>query len=130
MKNDKIIVFFHKNKEVNIMYPTIEALQKYGGFDNWAERELIKIQKGYIHPVTKENIKDSLADLDYEVMKISDLPEDNKNRNAWEGSKGQGIKVNKAKVLKNKNEQLIQKKILETQREQAIIELKKEKKIK
>ncbi len=108
------IIFYNKDKTVNLFIPSHKSIF-YGDPTKMLKRVL--------------ETNPQFKGLDYEWINSEDLPQDREFRSCWEGEKGKGITINEAKKTEQIKESLIQAKIKENHRKQAIIELEAEGKI-
>lgn len=117
----KVRVIYKPDKTVSVVYPAPKSRRPDESEEEWLERVF---SKAISHPDFK--------DLPFDDLDHTELPS-REDRDAWEGEKGKGVKVNqvKAEAIKQEKEKkrLIEeekKRILE---EQAIANLKKAGKI-
>ena len=118
----KAIVIYNADKTVSIIYPAPKAQKP-------KETEKDFLQRVYNRSVMNDA---SLRGMPYEIVDTSRLPS-REFRDAWEGSPGKGITLNKEKSEKIKLERMKQQ-ILQEQKdsileETAIERLKKQKKM-
>jgi len=108
---ERVRVVYKPDNSVAIIHPAPKSKQPNESTEEWHKRVFAGAMQG------------DLMGLPYDDLDISDLPQNRKNRDAWEGKKGEGITVNEFKAGKIKKDVEREKEIQEKIREIAIREL-------
>lgn len=118
----KVRVCYRPDKTVAVIHPVPGSQKPDESEEQWLERIFAKAMS---HP--------DLKGLPFDDIDENDLPRSREDREAWEGEKGKGIKVNPTKADAIRNEKRVRELIQEEKNrildEQAIANLKKQGKI-
>lgn len=121
----EVRVVYKSDKTIAVIHPAPKSKRKDETEKEWLERVFIKaMQPRYNKEGQQAN---PLYGLPYDDIDSSELPQSREDRNAWEGEKGEGIKINVEKAKRIKDEKKREIKIKDKMREIAIKELEKEK---
>lgn len=81
---EKVIVVYKPDKSVAVIHPAYKA-QKQG-----------ESETDFLERVRNDNLE--LKDLPFDMVDKTEIPQTREDRQAWEGEKGKGIKVNQQKA--------------------------------
>lgn len=113
----KVRIVYRPDKSVAVIHPAPESRRENETKEEWLKRVF---DKAMTQP------QDRLEGLPYDDVEKSELPLSREDRNAWEGEKGSGIKVNVEKAKGIRDEKERETKIKDKMRKIAIRELGKE----
>ena len=108
----KVRVYYKADKSVVVVHPAPNAQREGESEQAFLDRVGVKAAKAA-----------KVEDRPYDDIDVADLP-DRTNRDEWEGSKGEPITVNQAKVAAKKREKKIRQEMKAVMRKQAIANLK------
>ncbi len=85
-------VWYHPDQKISVSYPDLRPEKKPEGLtaDEWIDRQLNLV------PIKAPQF----AELDFEDIDSSTLPQDRKDRDRWRGNKTTGIKIDNTVVLR------------------------------
>ena len=110
----KVRVVYKPDKSVSIIYPAPKSRRDNETEEQWLGR------------VFDKTMKCSFKGLEFDDIDETTLPQTREDRDAWEGEKGKGISINRAKARRIKKIKETEEKIRMKLREIAIRELKRE----
>lgn len=82
----KVRVVYKPDKTVAVVHPAPKSKRENETEEEWLERIFTKA------------MQEELKGLPYDDIDSSELPQSREDRNAWEGEKGKGIRVNVEKA--------------------------------
>lgn len=87
---DKVRIVYRPDKTVVVIHPAPKSKRQGETEADWLERVFTKCQSG------------DLSGLPFDDVLKATLPPNRDDRDAWEGSKGQGITVNASKAAQQR----------------------------
>ena len=98
---DKVRVFYRLDGGVSIFHPAPKSKRPDETEDAWFERVSAKAMRPNVYDDEGKLLDGSpYHGLPYDDVDVSTLPADRSTRDAWEGEKGKGVKVNQGKANK------------------------------
>lgn len=113
MPRNKVRVVYRKDGGVSVVTPAPKSQMKDEPDQEWIDRVFARAMEA----------DPDIAGLEYDDIDKSELPKDRKDRDAWIGSKGKGVKICPVRKGKHKKKEKIDARVTAKAREDAIKDL-------